>query len=56
MSSSRAASTPSAQRGSSSKCQQTITPLTTSSRSVSGSSSVPSRLYWPVMRAAMPSR
>ena len=41
--SSRAASSASAQRGSSSKCQQTITPESTSSRSTSGSSSVPRR-------------
>ena len=56
ISSSRAASTASAQRGSSSNFQHTIAPEITSARSVSGSSSVPRRLYWPVMRAAMPSR
>ena len=56
MNSSRAASTASAQRGSRSNFQHTITPATISIRSTSGSSSAPMREYWPVTRAAMPSR
>ena len=48
ISSSRATSAASAQRGSSSKFQVTITPASTTSRSISGSISAPSRLYWPV--------
>ena len=56
MNSSRAASSASAQRGSSSKFQHTITPESTSSRSTTGSSSAPIREYWPVTRAAIPSR
>ena len=53
---SRAASTASAQRGSSSKCQQTTAPERIVSRSTIGSSSAPIRLYWPVARARKPSK
>ena len=56
MNSSRATRIASAQRGSSSKYQQTATPEMISSRSTSGSSSAPMREYWPVTRAAIPSR
>ena len=56
MNSSRAASTASAQRGSSSNFQHTITPAMISSRSTNGSSSAPIREYWPVTRAAIPSK
>ena len=56
MKSSRATRTASAQRGSSSWYQQAMTPQRTSRRSTIGSSSVPKRLYWPVTRAAMPSK
>src|SRR5918992_789456 len=43
------------QRGSRSNSQATMAPEITSRRSVSGSSSAPRRLYWPVIRATMPS-
>ena len=56
MNSSRATRIASAQRGSSSKYQQTATPEMISSRSTAGSSSAPMREYWPVTRAAIPSR
>ena len=56
MNASRAASSASAHRGSSSKYQQTATPEITSRRSTSGSSSAPMREYWPVTRAVIPSR
>ena len=56
MTTSRATSTASAQRGSSSKCHTTATPTITTSRSMSGSISAPRRLYWPVTRATIPSR
>ncbi len=56
MNSSRATTTAIAHRGSSSKFQATAIPEITSSRSTIGSSSAPSRLYWPVSRAANPSR
>src|ERR671914_1065763 len=55
ISASRAASTSSAQRGRRSNSQATMAPEITSRRSVSGSSSAPRRLYWPVIRATMPS-
>ena len=51
-----AISTARAHRGSSSKCHTTTTPAITTRRSISGSINAPSRLYWPVTRAAMPSR
>ena len=46
----------SAHLGSSSNFQQTMTPETTSRRSMNGSISAPSRLYWPVNRARNPSK
>src|SRR5438045_2309601 len=51
MNSSRPTRTAMAQRGSSSKCQHTTSPATTSSRSATGSSSAPSREHWPVTRS-----
>ena len=45
ISASRAIRIASSQRGSRSKCQQITTPLITSSRSTTGSSIAPSRLY-----------
>ena len=56
MNSSRAITIAIAHRGSRLKRQQTTIPETISSRSTSGSSSAPSRLYWPVRRARKPSR
>jgi hypothetical protein len=55
MKTSRAIITASIQRGSRSNFQHTTTPAITSERSMTGSISAPSRLYWPVTRAAMPS-
>jgi hypothetical protein len=52
---SRTASAASAQRGNSSKCQQTAAPARTVSLSTTGSSSAPIREYWPVARARNPS-
>ena len=52
---SRATSSASAQRGSSSKCQQTTAPERIVRRSIRGSRIAPRRLYWPVIRARKPS-
>ncbi len=56
MATSRTARAAIAQRGSSSKFQQTAAPARIVSRSTIGSSSAPMRLYWPVARATNPSR